>query len=454
MTIINRIKKTIEENSLIEKGDLIILGASGGPDSQFLAYALNDLRKDFDFDLVLAHFNHLHRKEAIEDERLVKETAQKLDLTFKSRSASMDEYAKKLKISPEDAGRRLRYEFFRSLKKDGKAKIAVAHTLDDQAETVLMRIVRGTGVEGLRAMAYKNDDIIRPILDIKKEELLLYLDRENIPYHIDKTNGETDYTRNKIRLDVIPELESINPNFKEALVKLSHIACDEIAIKETHMEKIYQKILTESGPGYEVFDKNNFEKLKKEEKASLLRMAISRIKGEVRDISKENIDTFLSLEDLQTGKEIIKDDLIFRKSYKTYILSLDKKRKKTTKLATISLGEEVNFEGYKIRVSRVDSLDKKKTKTIAYFDEDKLTFPLKLRFRENGDSFRPFGMKHRKKLKDLFIDAKVDRVKRDRIPLVLSDDKIIWVTGLRSSEDFKVDPWTKNIVKIEVENDY
>ena len=167
MKMEDRILETITENNLISKGDTVIIGASGGPDSQFLITILNNLKEDLGFDIVLAHLNHLHRKEAKNDEDLVRETAEKLDLKFYSRSRSMDDYAKEEKLSSEDAGRRLRYEFFNDLaKKFPNSKIAVAHNKDDQAETVLMRITRGTGLDGLRAMDYENGNIIRPILNL------------------------------------------------------------------------------------------------------------------------------------------------------------------------------------------------------------------------------------------------------------------------------------------------
>ena len=453
MTIIDDIRKTILDNNLIEKDDLIIVGASGGPDSQFLVYALNELKNELKFDIILAHFNHLHRKEAKEDEMLVKETADKLGLSFVTKSQSMDDFAKSMKISPEDAGRRLRYEFFRSIEKDRNPKIAVAHTLDDQAETVLMRIIRGTGVNGLVAMTYKNDDIIRPILDIKKQDLLVYLDDNSIRYHIDKTNNETDYTRNKIRLEIIPQIEKINPNFKKSLVNLSHIAADETSITDRYIENLYAEVLLESKDSFVGLNKKAFERLDYSLRAKILRRAILDIKGEIKDISKENIDRFLEITSLDTGKSIIKDDLILTKSYNQYRLYINKPNDKTCANILIDIGDEIRFGTYKIKVTKVDSYKKKKSKNVEYFDIDKLSFPLKVRFRENGDFIKPIGMNHRKKLKDLFIDYKVDKFKRDNIPLILSRDDIIWVAGLRSSEDYKVDPSTKNIIKIEVEDD-
>ena len=452
MTIINKVRETIRANKLIEEGDNIIVGASGGPDSQFLIYALMEFRKEMDFTIILAHLNHLHRKEADFDESLVEETAEKFALDFRKKAASMDAYAKKYGISSEDAGRRLRYDFFREIQKEyPKSKIAIAHNLDDQAETVLMRIIRGTGVEGLRAMDYRNGDIIRPILDIKKAKILDYLNSEQIPYAIDKTNFATDYTRNKLRLDIIPEIEKINPNFKESLVKLSEIATDEISISDSYIKNIYEDIIIQRKTDSISFDKVVFESQDKAIQSRLIRCAIGEIKREIRDISKENIDNFLSLVDLANGKSIIKDDLVFLKSYKFYKMSLRKEdsQKKTGEL-TINIGEELSFGGKRIKISSVSDFQKKHGKNIEYFDRDKLTFPLSVRFRKNGDKFRPTGLGHSKKLKDFFIDMKVDKEKREKIPLILSENDIIWVTSFRSSEDYKLDPSTRNIIKIEV----
>ncbi|MDU3137362.1 MAG: tRNA lysidine(34) synthetase TilS [Anaerococcus prevotii] len=452
MTIINKVRETIRENKLIEKGDNIIVGASGGPDSQFLIYALVELRKEMDFTIVLAHLNHLHRKEADFDESLVEDTAKKFGLDFRKKAASMDDYAKKYGLSSEDAGRRLRYEFFRGIQKDyPKSKIAVAHNLDDQAETVLMRIIRGTGVEGLRAMDYRNNDIIRPILDIKKAKILEYLDREKIPYAIDKTNFTADYTRNKLRLEIIPEIEMINPNFKESLVNLSEIATNEISISDSYIKNIYEDIIIQRKIDSISFDKVGFENKDKAIQARLIRRAIGEIKKEVRDISKDNIDNFLSLTDLANGKSIIKDDLLFLKSYKFYRLGLIKEDSQAIEdEISIDIGDEISFGDKRIKISSVSDFQKKHGKNIEYFDRDKLTFPLSVRFRKNGDKFRPIGLGHSKKLKDFFIDMKVDKEKREKIPLILSENDIIWVTSFRSSEDYKVDPSTKNIMKIEV----
>ena len=450
MQMEDRILKSIENYKLIENGDTIIVGASGGPDSQFMIYMLNSLKSQIDFEIILAHLNHLHRKEARNDENLVRKTAEELNIKFFTRARSMDDYAKKLKLSSEDAGRRLRYEFFNDLAKEYKnPKIAVAHNKDDQAETVLMRIIRGTGLDGLRAMDYKSGNIIRPILDIKKSEIIAYLDFKKIPYAIDHTNFENDYTRNKIRLDIIPKLEEINPRVVDQIYSLSELAKDDLEVLDGVIGDKFAE-LSDIKKDKIIFDKAKFDKANPAILRRIIRKAIETLNGEIKDISRENIDEFLTIRDLGTGKKIIKDRLRLRKSYDSYILEIKKTKDKFEEEIYLEDVDLINFDGLYIKTSIINSKKYEKSKNIGYFDYDKLTFPLKVRTRKNGDRFTPLGHRSEKKLKDFFMDQKVDREKRDEIPLIISNDKIIWLTGLRISDDFKVTESTKRILKIEV----
>lgn len=446
----DRILKSIENYKLIENGDTIIVGASGGPDSQFMIYMLNSLKSQIDFEIILAHLNHLHRKEAKNDEDLVRKTAEELNLKFFTRARSMDDYAKKLKLSSEDAGRCLRYEFFNDLAKEYKnPKIAVAHNKDDQAETVLMRIIRGTGLDGLRAMDYKSGNIIRPILDIKKSEIIAYIDFKKIPYAIDHTNFENDYTRNKIRLDIIPKLEEINPRVVDQIYSLSELAKDDLEVLDGVIGDKFAE-LSDIKKDKIIFDKAKFDKTDPAILRRIIRKAIETLNGEIKDISRENIDEFLTIRDLGTGKKIIKDRLRLRKSYDSYILETKKTKDKFEEEIYLEDVDLINFDGLYIKTSIINSKKYEKSKNIGYFDYDKLTFPLKVRTRKNGDRFTPLGHRSEKKLKDFFMDQKVDREKRDEIPLIISNEKIIWLTGLRISDDFKVTESTKRILKIEV----
>lgn len=446
-------RENIQNNKLIEKNDTIIVGASGGPDSQFLIYLLNSIKDEYKLKIILAHLNHLHRKEAINDENLVKETAHKLNLEFRVKRASMDDYAKTHKISAEDAGRRLRYEFFNELASQYEnSKIAIAHNKNDQVETVLMRLIRGTGLDGMVAMDFRNGNIIRPILSFSKDEIISYLDNNLISYAIDKTNSSNDYTRNYIRNQIIPEFSTINPKAVDAIYNLSMLLKEDLKIVDRSIDSLYKEIMVLEDENQILFNLSKFDRLEDFYQKRLLRKAIGKLKNNLKDISKKNIDEFLSLTTLASGKKIIKDDLEFIKNYKTYQLAIIENKESLEDLAFLSLNEEINFNGKIIKATLVNSMGEK-NKNIAYFPFDKLKFPLKLRYRENGDTFKPLGFNHNKKLKDFFIDQKIDRNLRDQIPIILSADKIIWLVGFRQSEEFKVDKEDKNIIKIEVRDD-
>lgn len=446
-------RENIQNNKLIEKNDTIIVGASGGPDSQFLIYLLNSIKDEYKLKIILAHLNHLHRKEAINDENLVKETAHKLNLEFRVKRASMDDYAKTHKISAEDAGRRLRYEFFNELASQYEnSKIAIAHNKNDQVETVLMRLIRGTGLDGMVAMDFRNGNIIRPILSFSKDEIIFYLDSNLIAYAIDKTNLSNDYTRNHIRNQIIPEFSTINPKAVDAIYNLSMLLKEDLKIVDRSIDSLYKEVIVLEDENQILFDLSKFDRLEDFYQKRLLRKAIGKLKNNLKDISKKNIDEFLSLTTLATGKKIIKDDLEFIKNYKTYQLAISRNKENLEDFAFLSLNDEINFNGKIIKATLVNSMGEK-NKNIAYFSFDKLKFPLKLRYREKGDTFKPLGFNHNKKLKDFFIDEKIDRNLRDQIPIILSDDKIIWLVGFRQSEEFKVDKEDKNIIKIEVRDD-
>lgn len=453
MTITSRFLSNIKKYNLIDKNDTIIVGASGGPDSQFLVYLLNEIKIEYNLTIILAHLNHLHRKEAIFDENLVVETGKKLNLEVKVKKSSMDDFAKENKLSPEDAGRRLRYDFFYSLAKENKsAKIAVAHNMDDQAETMLFRMARGTGLDGLSGMDYKNGKIIRPILSFKKSEILAYLNEKKIPYAIDATNLENDYSRNYIRNEIFPKIAELNPNAIENFYNLSDLIKNDLEIIDELIDQKYEVVAVIEDKTFVKFDKEEFENLSYSLKARILRKSIYKLQGNVKNFSKENIDDFLNLLDLDTGKKIIKDKLIFIKNYNSYDLVILNEDSDKQEIVRLNLGEEVRFKGKKIKASRVLEKDKK-SKNIGYFDLDKISFPLIIRSRENGDKFKPFGMNHRKKLKDFFIDEKIDKNIRDQIPIILSENDIIWVGGYRISDDYKLDSGTNNILKIEVADD-
>lgn len=455
--IISRLREDIIKYNLISKKDTIVIGSSGGPDSQFLIYTLYELMDELDFNIVLCHLNHLHRKDAINDENLLINTAKKLGLKCYVERKSMDDFAIKEKISPEDAGRRLRYDFFNRIAKNlENSKIAVGHNKDDQAETILMRIIRGTGIDGIRAMNYKTDNIIRPILSFYKEEILSYLNNEKIDYAIDSTNLETDYTRNKIRLEIIPKIEEINPSFKDSLVNLSLIAKDEISIIEAIENQSFFNICTKNQKNIISLDREKFDKLEIPLKARIIRKSIEKLNKSLKNFTRSNINDFINISLLETGKTIVKDDLVFEKNYKTYDL-VKKQSKAKDKIDDLEMklekSSEIIFGSFKIttKILNKDQFLKADRKNKVFYDCDILTFPLTVRNRRAGDRIVINEDGSSKKLKDFFIDEKIDRKLRDTIPLILSKDKIIWIAPLRRTSDYKIDKDTLNILMIEVE---
>lgn len=243
--IIENVKDNITKNNLICNNDRIIVAVSGGPDSVTLLdilYKLKDILK-IDYEIIVAHVNHMIREESYSEKEYVENLCKKYNVEFNYLEVDIKKIAKELKISEEMAGREKRYEFFNSLLKEKKAnKIAVAHNLDDNVETILLNLIRGTGLKGLRGMKYKNNTIIRPLLNVKKCDILLYAEINKLNPCFDKTNNESIYLRNKIRNILIPTLkDEYNSNIVQNIIRMSKIvSCDDDFI-EQYTDKIFNE---------------------------------------------------------------------------------------------------------------------------------------------------------------------------------------------------------------------
>lgn len=244
--ILEKVKENIYNLNLIKNGDKVIVGVSGGPDSIFLLHALKCIKEEnkLNFDIEVAHVNHMMRLEAVDDENLVKKTCEKYSIPFHTMRFDVRQIASARKISEEECGRDLRYEYFKKLKNEiGASKIAVAHNLTDNVETVLMNFLRGTGLRGLSGMDFSSGDLIRPMLNLSKSEIVEYLDEESIKYAIDKTNLENDYTRNRIRNDLIKKIEKeYNPNFIYTAARMIELNKQDESIIEEYIKEEYKKL--------------------------------------------------------------------------------------------------------------------------------------------------------------------------------------------------------------------
>jgi tRNA(Ile)-lysidine synthase len=315
---------TIQKYNLINANDKIVLGVSGGPDSLFMLHILNKLKEDLQFKIVVAHVNHMIRKEAGEEEIFVKEFCKKINVEFHSKRIEVEKYANNNKMGLEEAGRKIRYEFFDEIAKVTNAnKIAIAHNKNDKVETIIMNLLRGSGVTGLQGIQpIKDDRIIRPIIEIERKDIEKYCKEKNLEPRIDISNFDNTYTRNKIRNVVIPYIkEEFNPNFIETITRLSEVITEENKFLNNVTEQKYRSILIKRGENEILLDLKKFNSEEIVIKNRLILHAILQLNGNTQGIEKIHIQDIIKLCRKNIGnkfltpnknlKVLIKDKKIF-----------------------------------------------------------------------------------------------------------------------------------------------
>ena len=289
--------KTIEKYNLINAGDKIVLGVSGGPDSLFMLDILNKLKLDLQIEIVVAHVNHMIRKEADEEEQFVKTFCEKIGVDFYSKRIEVEQYANDKKIGLEEAGRKVRYEFFEEVcNKVNANKIAVAHNKNDKVETIIMHALRGSGISGLQGIQAKTNKIIRPIIEVERQNIEEYCKQNNLEARIDKSNFDNTYTRNKIRNVVIPYIkEEFNPNIIETMIRLSEVIAEENAFLNKLVQEEYQKILLEEKVDQILLDLKKFNELDNILKKRIILYTVSNLRGGSQGIEKIHIEDIVKL---------------------------------------------------------------------------------------------------------------------------------------------------------------
>lgn len=475
--MIEKVKNTIINNGLIEKGEHIVLGLSGGPDSVCLFHVLHSLREQFSLTLHAVHVNHQFRPGAAEeDQRYVERLCEAYQVPCHSFTYDIKGIAKEQGMTGEEAGRMMRYQSFYHVAKQictlGKpegqernesaqesgskkgvqspsVKIAVAQNLNDQGETLLMRILRGTGTDGLSGIEYKRlglggFSIIRPLLDITREEIELYCNAKGLKPQIDLTNLQPIYTRNKVRLDLIPAIqENYNENILLALNRLSKIAKED--------KDYFHQVVNETVDQYAQEHSHEscsmeLERLRTLHPAIRNRVIIElfgRI-GLVQNITATHMEAATNL--IKEGKTPASID--FPNGYAVGIsydrVKLYKKRERNCENCELNGHLEAKL------VKDIETVEQKKNVQAFDYDELKKTGcnPI-LRTREQGDWIRPKGMQGTKKMQDFFVDAKIKKEERDFLPLVCLGSEVIWAIGYRVSENYRVKEKTKNILLLE-----
>ena len=326
----NKILETIKKYNMIENGEKVVLAVSGGPDSICMLDILNDIKNDEDidinFEIVVAHVNHMIRKEAEEDEKYVKKYCQEKQIEFYSKSIDVQKMANNNKIGIEEAGRNVRYDFFDEiLERTNAQKIAIAHNKNDNVETVLMHIIRGSGINGLKGIEPKRGKYIRPLIECERNEIEEYCAQKNLQPRIDKTNFENEYTRNKVRNLLIPYIQKeFNPNLIKTIDRLSNLVAEEENYMDRQVEKAYKEMLISEKEKEIQLDLKTFNIQEKVIKSRIILYTITRLFGNSKGLEKIHIEDIIKLCSNNIGNKYLtpnKNIKILIKNHKIYFMS-------------------------------------------------------------------------------------------------------------------------------------
>ena len=440
MELFREILKLNKKYNLIENNDTIVVGFSGGPDSVFLVEMLKKLQYFFNFKIYLVHINHLLRGEdADADENFSFEYAKKNNLEIFIKRIPVKEIAKEVGKTLEEVGREERYKFFSEIyEKIGANKIATAHNKDDQIETFLFRLIRGTSLQGLEGIRIKNNNIIRPISEIHKKDILEYLNKNEIQYKIDKTNFENEFTRNSIRLDLIPFIEErYNIKFKDKIFSLIE------EIRENNQNNSLSlgnytdsknRIILEKIKFLSDFDKKNlFSLFLNQKNIEFNRNKIDEINSLIKSNGTKKID-------LDKTYRIVKDY--------THLYVEDKKEDCVinNNVIQLKIPSEQIFDNFKIRINIVENLDIPKKKN-QYLLDALYNDIIEVRYRKEGDRIF-LDENHSKKVKEVFIDQKIPKDIRDRLPIFLYNNKIFWIYNVKKAYIPKINKNESKLIKV------
>lgn len=452
--------ETVAEYKLFSPKDRVLVAVSGGADSTALLNLLNLYKDKLGISLHVAHLNHMIRKGDAElDSRYVQNLAQNLKVPMYVESIDVADYAKEKKMSLETAARKIRYEFFaRVAKRVGANKIAVGHTADDNVETFLMRLLRGTGMKGLCGIPPKRAKIVRPLIKIWRREIEDYVGALKLVPRRDYTNYESKYMRNRVRLKLIPQLKIYNLNIKEIILQTILLLTGDYEYLEIKAEEALEQLVISQSEEEIKLDISKLAKFEDAIQGHILRQAIENVKGNLTDLSHTHISDLLEKLEAKERWELHLPGGVYAFGNKDRLIFSHEKPKPLEKKEfkyTISIPGEVEILelGKKLRVSVISGNPRDKMNgkpNTAFVDYAALGKKLIVRNRANGDRFIPFGMKGSKKIQDFFVDEKIPVEKRDSVPIVESDRKIVWVGGIRVDERAKVAKNTKKVVKLEL----
>jgi tRNA(Ile)-lysidine synthase len=477
-SLIKKVEKTISEYGMLDKNDSVLVGVSGGADSVALVHLLCEMAPLFSLKIGIAHLNHsLRGNDSDKDAGFVTSLSDMLHLPCFIEKTDVLKYKTEHSLSLEEAGRRVRYAFFENVAlKEGFNKVALGHTVDDNAELILMYLIRGSGPLGIsgippvRSIFNTKLFIIRPLIKTARYDIMKYISENDLQYVVDKSNTDLKYLRNRIRHKLIPELtENYNPKTVETINRLASVTRSEDEWMENQLESVFSKNIMLLKDKRIVLSVSGIISLHPAAKRRITRSAIEKVKGDLRGISYSH--TELVSDQLLSGSDSwsldLPDRIRITRNGNELVISKEEENLRKIQLKN-SVNNKVFFEyvvhkpglviaekeGFNISFSEIDHVNLSDISLAgegtAYFDVDKTSFPFIIRNYQHGESFKPLGMQGSQKISKYLINNKVPRENRAKIPVVISNDKIIWLAGFVIDDSVKVTPDTGKILKAEL----
>jgi tRNA(Ile)-lysidine synthase len=456
-TIFEKVKETIIKYSMITRGDSILIGLSGGADSVCLLILLHTLKDELGIDISAAYIDHGFRPDEVPAEiEFCGKFCDEINVPFTVGKIEPKSYAAAEGMNKQEAARVLRYKALEDIATEtGAYKIALAHNADDQAETLLMHLVRGSGPLGLSGIPPVRGRIIRPLIETERGEIENALSKEGLDYVTDSSNLKNDYLRNRVRHFIIPALKNINRDFIRTVLRTTYIFRDEERYFDILVTKTLMKLISRKSDEHIELFLAPTEYMDTVLLRRVLRRALAETKS-LRGLGLDHIEDLIKL--IKSGRSgdriYLPHSIRAIKSYATLILTSEP----PTRLPEYIInepGEVVLKESSLVLRLSVCERDPEEDdlgdgKKIACLDADKLAFPLKVRPRKSGDYFYPLGLGMRKKIQDYFVDEKIPRDERDAVPLLTTGADIAYIVGHRVDDRFKVDDNTSRVLRLEI----
>lgn len=441
-----KILQFIKKKGLVLPGKKVILAVSGGIDSIVMLDVMAQLKNVLKTELVIAHVNHqLRGKESEEDEKFVKKLAKKYDIECLIERTPTKKIVREKNGSLQEIARELRYSFFDTLKKSLNAdRIATAHNANDNAETVLMNLLRGSGIDGLQGIPVRRNSIVRPLLCVTRKEISLYAKKNKLRFREDSSNAKDDYTRNYLRHKIIPKLEKrINPSLVESLLRESEVITANVEFVEELVDSSYDFVV--KGNELVVHQAKSLHLF-------LQQMIVRRLLREYGiEPSFDSINAILDLMEQQKGKNINLNKIwIAERGDKSIRFQKRTERREFAYRMEQEGTLKANGFTFSITKSALPDNKIKSDASIEYIDAGLVKFPIIVRSWKKGDAFIPLGMKGKKKLSDFLGEQKLSANEKSSIPIVEISGKIAWVAGMRMDDRFKITDSTKDVYQLKI----